>query len=81
MKVLFIGGTGTISGSITRQISAIDTFELTLLNRGTRTGTLPENVRTIKGDINNEEEMKALALGALRVLRGESAKSYSETIL
>ncbi|MEN6634772.1 MAG: butyrate kinase [Clostridiaceae bacterium] len=28
-----------------------------------------------------EEEMKALALGALRVLRGETAKSYSETIL
>jgi len=27
-----------------------------------------------------EEEMKALALGALRVLRGEAAKSYSETI-
>lgn len=28
-----------------------------------------------------EEEMKALALGALRVLRGEAAKSYSESIL
>ncbi len=27
-----------------------------------------------------EEEMRALALGALRVLRGEAAKSYSETI-
>ena len=27
-----------------------------------------------------EEEMKSLALGALRVLRGEPAKSYSETI-
>ena len=27
-----------------------------------------------------EEEMKSLALGALRVLRGEAAKSYSETI-
>ena len=60
MKVLFIGGTGTISGSITRQLSAIDSFELTLLNRGTRQGPLPENVRTIKGDINNEEEMRAL---------------------
>ncbi|HAX40312.1 MAG TPA: butyrate kinase [Clostridiales bacterium] len=27
-----------------------------------------------------EEEMKALALGALRVLRGEAARSYTETI-
>ncbi len=27
-----------------------------------------------------EEEMRALALGALRVLRGEAAKSYTETI-
>ncbi|MPM56076.1 putative butyrate kinase 2 [bioreactor metagenome] len=27
-----------------------------------------------------EEEMRALALGALRVIRGEAAKSYSETI-
>ena len=27
-----------------------------------------------------EEEMRALALGALRVLRGEVAKSYSDTI-
>ena len=27
-----------------------------------------------------EEEMKALALGALRVLRGETPRSYSETI-
>jgi len=27
-----------------------------------------------------EEEMRALALGALRVLRGEAARSYSETI-
>ena len=60
MKVLFIGGTGTISGSITRQLSSIDTFELTLLNRGSHNSSLPENVRTIRGDINNEEEMKAL---------------------
>ena len=60
MKVLFIGGTGTISGSITRQLSAIDSFELTLLNRGSRNRALPENIRTIKGDINNEEEMRAL---------------------
>ena len=60
MKVLFIGGTGTISGSISRQLSAIDSFELTLLNRGSRNRALPENIRTIKGDINNEEEMRAL---------------------
>lgn len=35
MKALFIGGTGTISMAITRQLAAKG-WELTLLNRGSR---------------------------------------------
>ncbi|GJM70995.1 hypothetical protein HMSSN036_32110 [Paenibacillus macerans] len=40
MKALFIGGTGTISSAITRQL-AEQGCELYLLNRGSRNGDLP----------------------------------------
>ena len=55
MKILFIGGTGTISMAITRLL-AQQGHELWLLNRGNRNSDLPENVRTIIADISNEEE-------------------------
>ncbi len=55
MKVLFIGGTGTISMAITRLLAARGD-ELYLLNRGNRNSDLPENVHTIIADIGNEEE-------------------------
>ena len=55
MKILFIGGTGTISMAITKLL-AEQGHELWLLNRGSRNNGLPENVRTITADINNEEE-------------------------
>ncbi|WP_303788197.1 SDR family oxidoreductase [Ruminococcus flavefaciens] len=55
MKILFIGGTGTISMAITRLL-AQQGHELYLLNRGNRNTDLPENVRTIIADISNEEE-------------------------
>lgn len=54
MKALFIGGTGTISSAITRLVAQIDGWELFLLNRGNRNNELPENVRTIIADINDE---------------------------
>lgn len=57
MKVLFIGGTGTISMAITRELASRGT-DLYLLNRGNRTGELPENVKVINADINNEDEVK-----------------------
>ncbi len=53
MKVLFIGGTGTISMAITRQLAA-EGHTLYLLNRGSRTAELPENVTVISADINDE---------------------------
>lgn len=54
MKALFIGGTGTISSAITRLIARNQEWELYLLNRGTRNNELPQNVRTIIADINDE---------------------------
>ena len=56
MKVLLIGGTGTISMAITRRL-AQQGHELYLLNRGSRTTELPENVKVINCDINDEAEV------------------------
>lgn len=57
MKALFIGGTGTISMAITKQLAANPDWELYLLNRGTRAQELPEGVKTITADINNEQQV------------------------
>lgn len=57
MKALFIGGTGTISMAITRNIAADSDWELYLLNRGTRTAEIPEGVKVIKADINDEKDV------------------------
>lgn len=58
MKVLLVGGTGTISMSITRRLSRMRDVELTLLNRGGRSAELPDNVSVISCDIGNEEAAK-----------------------
>ena len=55
MKILFIGGTGTISMAITRLLAERGD-EVYLLNRGSRTAELPENVKIIQCDINDEED-------------------------
>lgn len=54
MKALFIGGTGTISMAITKQLALDPDWELYLLNRGNRSANVPENVNIIEADINNE---------------------------
>lgn len=56
MKALFIGGTGTISMAITRQIANNPDWELYLLNRGTRSADVPDNVHSIIADISNETD-------------------------
>lgn len=58
MKALFIGGTGTISMAITRQLAA-EGWDLYLLNRGTRSAELPDGVKVIEADINNESDAAA----------------------
>ncbi|MDF2906346.1 MAG: NAD-dependent epimerase/dehydratase [Herbinix sp.] len=57
MKVLFIGGTGTISTAIT-QLAPNFGFDLYLLNRGNRTELVPEGVKIIEADINNEADVR-----------------------
>jgi len=59
MKVLFIGGTGTISSAITQQLSKTD-CELYLLNRGTRNDEIPAGVHTLTADINDEDKVAEL---------------------
>ncbi len=56
MKILFIGGTGTISMAITRLLAERGE-ELYLLNRGNRNEDLPDNVHLIRCDINDEAEV------------------------
>ncbi len=58
MKALFIGGTGTISMAITKSLAADPDWEVYLLNRGSRTSELPDNVKVIKADANNEAEVR-----------------------
>lgn len=58
MKILLIGGTGTISSAITRQLAETE-HEVYLLNRGNNNKHLPLCIKQIVADINNEEEAKA----------------------
>ena len=61
MRILLIGGTGTISMAITRLLAERGE-EVYLLNRGNRSSELPENVKVISCDIS-DEAMAAEALG------------------
>ena len=53
MRILIIGGTGTISSAITRQLAAAG-HDLWLLNRGNRNDEVPSNVKQIIADIDDE---------------------------
>ena len=55
MKVLFIGGTGNISTSVSK-LCVERGVDLYLLNRGTR-GVKIKGARLIKGDISNPEQL------------------------
>ena len=59
MKVLFIGGTGTISTACTR-LAAARGIDLYLFNRGHRQVEIPAGVSVIKGDINDRAETARL---------------------
>ena len=58
MRILIIGGTGTISSAITRQLSAAG-HDIWLLNRGNRNDEVPSNVKQIIADINDEPTVLA----------------------
>ena len=53
-KPLFIGGTGTISAAIVRRLVNELNWEVWLINRGNRPEAVPEGVRQITADINDE---------------------------
>ena len=55
-KVLIIGGTGTISSPISRNLANDEDVELYVLNRGLRKDDLPESVHRLKGDIRKDIE-------------------------
>ena len=71
MKILLIGGTGTISSAVTA-LAAKRGMEVYLFNRGERlaggdhpvfSDGLPEGIRIIRGDIRNEPKAAALLDG------------------
>lgn len=59
MRILIIGGTGTISSAITKQLTESG-HELWLLNRGNRKNEVPTNVKQLIVDINDEEKVLQL---------------------
>lgn len=59
MKVLFIGGTGTISMAISRQLLA-EGHTLYLINRGNRNTDLSGDLIRLKADINDEAAVAEL---------------------
>ena len=59
MKILMIGGTGTISSAITRQL-AENCHELWLLNRGTRKNEVPASVKQLIVDIDDTDKVLQL---------------------
>lgn len=59
MKILIIGGTGTISTAISKLLLTDENNELYLVNRNNRNDILSSNVHVIQADANNEEELKA----------------------
>ena len=62
MKILIIGGTGTISSAITRQL-AESGHDLWLLNRGTRKQEVPASVKQVIADIDDTESVLASLAG------------------
>ena len=72
LKVLLIGGTGTISMAVTRRL-ATQGHVVFLLNRGSRTADLPDSVRIIRCDISDEKQ-------AARLLEGMQFDAIGEFI-
>lgn len=62
MKILIIGGTGTISSAVTREL-VVDGHDLWVINRGNRNAEIPQNVRLITGDINKSTDEVVAKLG------------------
>jgi nucleoside-diphosphate-sugar epimerase len=59
LKVLFIGGTGIISSACT-DLCVEKGIDVTLLNRGLTDRPIPKDVRIIRADIRNPEQIKSI---------------------
>ena len=59
MRALFIGGTGTISAAIVRQLVNEMDWEVWLINRGNRANAVPQGVHQITADIHDEADVLA----------------------
>ena len=70
MKILFIGGTGFISTSVSR-LAVAKGFQLYLLNRGLRKPELP-GVRQLTADVRQPEQARA----ALRKLEFDAVVDW-----
>src|SRR5690606_26474398 len=57
MKVLFIGGTGLISTTVS-ELAIQKGYDLTIMNRGQRKDHLPDQVERIFCDINDTDAVK-----------------------
>jgi len=64
MKVLLIGGTGTISTEISKLLVK-EGWDVTLLNRGSAGERVPEGARVLQADIHDEAAVRA-AIGDMR---------------
>lgn len=62
-KILIIGGTGTISSPITKQLAEDEQYEVYVLNRGNKNNKLPGNITHISGDIQDVCSIKKLVEG------------------
>ena len=62
MKVLIIGGTGTISTYVVKR-AVEQGMDVTVMNRGHNNDSLPKLVKFITGNINHEAEAKRLLEG------------------
>ena len=77
MKVLFIGGTGTISSAIVRNLAEEGNWDIWLINRGNRNDILPDGVHQIIADINDEKTVA----DAIRILTVQDLTSLKKHIL
>ncbi|MBU1094333.1 MAG: NAD-dependent epimerase/dehydratase family protein [Firmicutes bacterium] len=59
MKVLFIGGSGTISTQVSK-LAIKKGIDLFVLNRGKQNFKIPKEVKLLQGDIHNNEEIVSL---------------------
>lgn len=86
LKVLFIGGTGTISASSVR-LAVASGMDVTVVNRGKTTKrSLPEAVKWITADVSDQASLRAAlgdqefdAVANFLTFTGEDAKAFVST--